>query len=200
MSTINASTMTLSSVGETTTVRRRGTRARAGLRGQAPVDSVDRHRRSAQPPIARNARSQAALRRQRSAPRQRRPPSRLGPVDAMSASALHGQQRLAQGAKLMAGREPDETLQRSDGRCWQQPEGNERRGPPLCVVLLAKTSSLRFVVRLDWRPTALVRAFAHSVNRPCSMVVRKVSKGDHEGRIRSDRSSTARQVPCQRQR
>ena len=61
---------------------------------------------------------------------------------------------------------PGETLQPSEGRFWQQPEGNERLGPPLCVVLLAKTPGLRFVVRLDWRPMPLVRVCAHSVNRP----------------------------------
>ncbi len=48
----------------------------------------------------------------------------------------------------------------------QQPEGNGRPGPPLCVVLLAKTPGLRFVVRLDWRPMPPIRVCVHSVNGP----------------------------------
>src|SRR4030095_9861262 len=48
----------------------------------------------------------------------------------------------------------------------QQPEGNRRRGPPLCVVRLAQTPGLRFVVRLDWRPMPPVRVCVHSVSRP----------------------------------
>ena len=78
----------------------------------------------------------------------------------MGANTLHSQKRAAQGAKSMAGPAPGETLQRSDERFWQQPEGNERHGAPLYVVLLAKTSSLRFVVRLDWRFMPAVRVAA----------------------------------------
>jgi hypothetical protein len=76
--------------------------------------------------------------------------SQLGPVNAMDANALRGRKRPAQGAKSMAGRAPGEILQRSGGRFWRQPEGNEWHEPPLYVVLLAQTSSLCFVVRLDW--------------------------------------------------
>ena len=50
--------------------------------------------------------------------------ARLGPVNAMGTNALHGRKRPAQGAKAKAGRAPGETLQRSDGRFRQQPEGN----------------------------------------------------------------------------
>ena len=44
--------------------------------------------------------------------------------------------RPAQGAKAKAGRAPGETLQRSDGRFSQQPEGNARPGAPLFVALI----------------------------------------------------------------
>jgi hypothetical protein len=75
-----------------------------------------------------------------------------GPVNAMDANALRRQKRPAQGAKAKAGRAPGEPLQRSAGCFWQQPGGNERLGPPLFVVLLAKTPGLRFVVRLIGGP------------------------------------------------
>ena len=95
-----------------------------------------------------------------------RGPAALGPVNAMGTNALHGRKRPAQGAKATAGRVPGETLQRSDGRFWQQPGGNGWHGAPLRVVLLAKTRGLRFVGRLDWRPMPAVRVCVHSVNRP----------------------------------
>ena len=89
-----------------------------------------------------------------------------GPVHTMDTNALHGRKRPAQGAKAEAGREPGETLQRSDGRFRQQPQGSGRPGAPLDVVLLAKTPGLRVVVRLDWRPMPPARVRVHSVNRP----------------------------------
>src|SRR6185369_8122505 len=84
----------------------------------------------------------------------------------MGTYALHGRKRPGQGAEAKAGRAPGETSQRSDGRFRQQPEGNGHHGTPLCVALLAKTPSLRVVVRLDWRPMPPVRVCVHSVNRP----------------------------------
>src|SRR5512136_3424230 len=89
---------------------------------------------------------------------------RLGPVNAMDTNALRCRKRLAQGAKAKPGRAPGETLQHRDRRFRQQPEGNGRPGAPLFVAVLAKTSSLGFVLRLDWRPRAPVRVCAHTVN------------------------------------
>src|SRR4029453_12492801 len=88
----------------------------------------------------------------------------------MGTNALHGRNRSAQGAKAKADEMSGETLQRSDGRLRQQPEGNGRPAAPLCVVLLAKTSRLRFVVRLDWCRMTPVRVCAHSVNRPLELL------------------------------
>src|SRR4030095_6724965 len=84
----------------------------------------------------------------------------------MGTNALHGRNRPAQGAEAKADEMSGETLQRSDGRFRQQPEGNEYPAAPLFVVLLAKTSRLRFVVRLDWCRMTPVRVCARSVNRP----------------------------------
>src|SRR5215831_4071559 len=91
---------------------------------------------------------------------------RPGPVNAMDTNALRCRKRLAQGAKAKAGGAPGETLQRRDRRFRQQPGGNARPEAPLGVAVLAKTSSLGFVLRLDWRPRVRVRVCARSVNRP----------------------------------
>jgi len=84
----------------------------------------------------------------------------------MDTNALQSRKRAAQGAKAKAGGLPGEHSQRCDARFRQQPEGNGRAEAPLFVTLLAKTPGLGFVVRLDWRLIAPIRACAHSVNRP----------------------------------
>jgi len=94
------------------------------------------------------------------------PPGLLGPVHTMSTIALQGRNCPGARRKTKPGRLPGEALQRSIGQFWQQPEGNGRPGAPLFVAFLAKTPSLAFVRRLDWRPRPPVRTCGHRVNRP----------------------------------
>jgi hypothetical protein len=84
----------------------------------------------------------------------------------MFANALRRENGIAQGVKAKAGCASGELSQRRAVPFSQQPGGNRRHGPPLCVALLAKTTSLRFVERLVWRPMSPVRIREHGVNRP----------------------------------
>jgi hypothetical protein len=84
----------------------------------------------------------------------------------MFANALHCENGVARGVKAKAGWSPGELSQRRAAAFSQQPEGSGRHAPPLCVAILAKTASLFFVERLDWRRMPPVRIREHSVNRP----------------------------------
>ena len=103
---------------------------------------------------------------ERASDRTDRPQRQLGPVHTMFANALHCGNGTARGVKAKAGWAPGELSQRRAAPFSQQPGGNGRHGPPLCVALHAKTASLCFVERLDWRALPPVRIREHSLNRP----------------------------------
>ena len=73
---------------------------------------------------------------------------------------------VGRGTKAKTDRQSGELSQHCATPFSQQPKGTGTPSAPLIVAILAKTHSLSFIRRLDWRPMPPVRLRSHSVNRP----------------------------------